>query len=77
MIPMVDSVKYAGRDITLDNLLNARAAIEDMALMHKENTFSDIIHVGGTTTTVSAVRNVCTLASAMWYKLAQAKKMEG
>jgi len=75
--PMVDSVKYAGRDITLDDMLNARAAIEDMARMHKESTFSDTIHVGGTTTTVSAVQNVCTLASAMWYKLAQAKKMEG
>lgn len=77
MIPMVDSVSYAGRNITLDDMLNARAAIEDMALMHKKSVVSDTIHVNGTTTTVSAVRNVCTLASAMWYKLAQAKKMEG
>ena len=71
---MVDSVKYAGRDITLDDLLNARAAIEEMTRIHKGSIFDTNIHVGGTTTTVDAIQDVCTLASAMWYKLSQAKE---
>jgi hypothetical protein len=66
---MVDSVTYAGRTITLDSILDARQAIEDMAMMHKESTCSDVIHVGCTTTTVEAVRDVCMLASAMWYRI--------
>lgn len=66
---MAESVTYAGRTITLDDLLNARVAIEEMTRMHKNSTFDPNIHVGGTTTTVEAIQTVCTLASAMWYRL--------
>jgi len=66
---MATSVTYAGHTITLDDLLNARTAIEEMTRMHKGSIFDTNIHVGGTTTTVAAIQDVCTLASAMWYKL--------
>lgn len=66
---MVDKVTYADRTITIDDILNARTAIEEMAMAHKESACSNVIHVGGTTTTVEAVRDVCTLATAMWYRI--------
>ena len=71
---MAETVTYAGRDIALDDLLNARAAIEEMAAAHKESMFRDDIHFAGHSTTMGAVHDLCTLASAMWYKL---RNMEG
>lgn len=66
---MAESVTYAGREITLDALIDARTAVEEMARAHKESTFSNAVHFAGCSTTESAVRDLCTLASAMWYKL--------
>jgi len=66
---MAESVTYAGRTVTLDDIVNARTAIEEMATAHKESVLSDDIHFGGTSTTMDAVRDVCMLASAMWYQL--------
>ena len=66
---MAESVTYAGREITLDALIDARTAVEEMAAAHKESMFRDDIHFAGHSTTMGAVRDVRTLASAMWYKL--------
>jgi hypothetical protein len=66
---MAESVTYAGRTVTLDDIVNARAAIEEMATAHKESVFSNDVPFGGTSTTMDAVRDVCMLASAMWYQL--------
>ena len=56
------SVKYAGRSMTLYELLEARSAIETWAneTYHFANPqmYNDICHV-------------CTLAQGMWYKLSR------
>ena len=71
---MAESITYAGRTVTLDDIVNARTAIEEMATAHKESAFSNDVHFGGTSTTMDAVRDVCMLASAMWYQLKRAQE---
>ena len=56
------SIKYAGESMSLDELLDARSAIETWA--------NETYHFANPKM-YNNIRRVCTLAQGMWYKLSQ------